>query len=81
MPVTRITSKGQATIPKSIRKVLNVRPHDRIAFHVRDGRVWLEGQQKAIKGLFGKYKYKVKRPLSIKQMNDALGKRFADDCR
>lgn len=75
MPISRITSKGQATIPKSIRRVLNVRPCDRISFHVEKGKVWLEGLRQETTPLFGKYQYKVKRPVSVKEMDEAVKKK------
>jgi len=37
--VSRLTSKGQATIPSAIRKQLHLRSGDRIAFKVLDDRV------------------------------------------
>ena len=36
---SRLTSKGQATIPKAIRKELHLGAGDQISFQVRDGRV------------------------------------------
>lgn len=36
---TRITSKGQVTIPAAIRHLLGVAPHDRVAFLVEAGEV------------------------------------------
>ena len=36
---TRITSKGQATIPKSVRKAIGVAPGDRVSFVVCAGTV------------------------------------------
>jgi antitoxin PrlF len=35
--VTTLTSKGQVTIPKAIRDELGLKPHDKIAFSIRDG--------------------------------------------
>lgn len=32
--MSRITSKGQVTIPKNIRQVLGVKPGDRVAFEL-----------------------------------------------
>lgn len=32
--MSRITSKGQVTIPKAIRRVLGVKPGDRVAFEL-----------------------------------------------
>jgi AbrB family looped-hinge helix DNA binding protein len=34
---SRITSKGQATIPAEIRRILKVAPGDRVAFKVEEG--------------------------------------------
>jgi antitoxin PrlF len=34
MPVARVTSKGQITIPRSVRDALGIEPGDRIAFEV-----------------------------------------------
>lgn len=39
---TSLTSKGQVTIPVEIRRLLGLRPHDRVRFTVRDGQVFVE---------------------------------------
>jgi len=39
MPTSTITSKGQTTVPKEVREVLDVRPGDKITWEVRGGRV------------------------------------------
>lgn len=39
---SRLTSKGQATIPKAIREELGLRAGDRISFRVESGRVEIE---------------------------------------
>ena len=36
---SRLTSKGQATIPKAIREELGLRSGDRISFRIHSGRV------------------------------------------
>lgn len=36
---TKITSKGQATIPKSVREIIGVEPGDKISFVVCNGSV------------------------------------------
>jgi antitoxin PrlF len=38
---TRLTVKGQVTIPADIRRLLGVRPHDEVAFVVEDDHVRL----------------------------------------
>ena len=39
MEVSRISSKGQVTIPKSIRELLNLNEGDRVAFIKDNGKV------------------------------------------
>jgi antitoxin PrlF len=39
--VSRLTSKGQATIPLSVRKALRLKPGDRVAFEVVGQKVTL----------------------------------------
>jgi len=39
MEVSRISSKGQVTIPKTIREVLNLSEGDRVAFIEENGKV------------------------------------------
>ena len=46
MPITALTSKGQVTIPKEIRKALNLRPSEKVIIVV-------EGDQAIIKPLRG----------------------------
>ncbi len=39
MEISRLSSKGQVTIPKSIRDMLNLSEGDRVAFVVEQGKV------------------------------------------
>ncbi|MCY3658536.1 MAG: type II toxin-antitoxin system PrlF family antitoxin [Caldilineaceae bacterium] len=36
---SRITSKGQTTLPKAVRKALSVQPGDRVRYLIQDGEV------------------------------------------
>ena len=36
---SRITSKGQTTLPKTVRKALSVQPGDRVRYLIQDGEV------------------------------------------
>jgi antitoxin PrlF len=38
---TKLTGKGQVTIPKDVRDELGLRPHDKIAFSIENGHVFL----------------------------------------
>ena len=66
-----ITVKGQATIPKAIRKHLRLKPGDRVKFFVHpDGSVVLLPKVSA-SALRGIIKSSRRRPVPIAEMNDA----------
>lgn len=66
-----ITVKGQATIPKAIRKHLRLKPGDRVKFFVHpDGSVVLLPKLPA-SALRNIIKTKRRRPVTIAQMNEA----------
>ena len=39
---TSVTTKGQVTIPVEVRRLLGIKPHDKVAFVVDDGCVRVE---------------------------------------
>ncbi len=41
MITSKLTSKSQTTIPQSVRRALNLKPGDLLAYEIRDGRVIL----------------------------------------
>lgn len=72
MPTAAITSKGQITIPASVRKSLRVQPGDRVRFiELEPGRYELVAATQpvtALKGMFGK----PRKTVSIASMNKAI---------
>ncbi len=48
MNISRITVKGQTTIPIQIRKFLGISPHDLVSFRVSEGKVILDPVKKTI---------------------------------
>ena len=42
MQVSRISAKGQVTIPKEVREILNLEPGDMVAYELRNGTVTLK---------------------------------------
>ena len=72
MAESRVTSKGQTTIPIEIRRKLKLKAGDRIDFHVQpDGTVVLiplNVDIRELKGMLGK----PPRRLSIEQMDEAI---------
>jgi AbrB family looped-hinge helix DNA binding protein len=67
-----ITVKGQATIPKSIREHLKLKPGDRVKFFVHpDGSVVLLPKRPA-SILRGIVKARHRRSVTLAEMNDAI---------
>jgi antitoxin PrlF len=77
MTTATITSKGQITIPASVREALKIEAGDRIEFvEVNPGRFEFFAATRSVKelkGMFGKSKKRV----SIKDMNRAIAARGA----
>jgi antitoxin PrlF len=73
-----ITVKGQATIPKAIRKHLHLKPGDRVKFFLHpDGTAVLLPKLPA-SALRGIIKSRRRRPVTIADMNRAVAKGAAD---
>jgi antitoxin PrlF len=73
MSTATITSKGQTTIPKEIRELLNLRPGDRINFIIEaDGRVYIQPINVQVEDLSGILHNHRRTPVSIEQMNEAI---------
>lgn len=71
-PSSRITSKGQITVPKAVRETLALTSGDRIAFVIHDdGTVTVEAETVELKSLRGVLKSGGKH-VSIQQMRDAV---------
>lgn len=54
----RITSKGQVTIPKKIRKLFGLKPGDTVEFEIENGRVYLVFKKENILNAISKPKVK-----------------------
>jgi AbrB family looped-hinge helix DNA binding protein len=79
---SKITSRGQTTIPKRIREQLQLEPGDRVLFLERDGEIVLQPVTKTIREFrgsiqsrektedFQKVREEVKREVSRRAVND-----------
>ncbi len=75
MSTSTMTSKGQTTIPKDIRKRLNLHPGDRLDFIIEeDGRVVVHPASVDASELKGMLKAPTK-SVSVAEMNQAIRKR------
>lgn len=48
MPTSTITSKGQTTVPKEVREVLNVDTGDKLTWEIKGGRVSVTTERPAL---------------------------------
>ncbi|CAN5833007.1 AbrB/MazE/SpoVT family DNA-binding domain-containing protein [soil metagenome] len=70
---SRVTSKGQITVPKAVREALALRQGDRMSFLIHDdGTVTVEAETVDLPSLRGMVK-SAGRHVSIEQMNEAVG--------
>lgn len=75
MSTSTLTSKGQTTIPKDVRKRLNLQPGDRLEFVIdEDGRVLVLPASIDASELAGMLKSPA-RTVSVEDMNRAIRKR------
>ncbi len=75
MSSSTLTSKGQTTIPKDVRKRLNLHPGDRLEFVIdEDGRVLVLPVSIDASESAGMLKSPA-RPVSVEAMNRAIRKR------
>jgi AbrB family looped-hinge helix DNA binding protein len=73
MAFATLTSKGQITIPLEVRRKLGLKPGDRIDFVLeKSGEVLLKARKRPLDDLFGILQGAVKKPLSVKQMHNAV---------
>jgi len=79
MQQTTLTSKGQVTIPKSIRDLLHLYAGDKIEFVATDNNeVMLRPITKKIDDVFGKLACEGRKTVSVEQMNLAIRKKMCE---
>ena len=76
MPTATLTSKGQVTIPKSVRDFLHIDAGDQIDFVVTDaGDVLVRTVNVDVRELRGLLKRPRQRAVSVEQMNQSILRR------
>ena len=79
MAFATITSKGQVTIPKAVRNILNLKVGDKLEFIVNEeGGLLVRPVSKRIDDVYGKLRRKGMRPVSVEEMDEAVGRRMKD---
>lgn len=77
--IATVTDKGQVTLPKAIRDLLNIRPGSRIDFQVTaDKTLTARVQTRGSEGLFGLLHRPGQRTITIEEMDDAITQMVAE---
>ena len=78
MATATVTSKGQITIPASVRSALGVDAGDRVEFiEISKGEFAIVAATRSIRELNGLYYDPRRKPVSIEEMDRAIRKRAA----
>jgi AbrB family looped-hinge helix DNA binding protein len=77
MIISKISSKGQVTIPKKIREILNIDVSGKIGFTLlENGKVLITSEQNSAKMLFGILKHrKPSKAVPVEEMKAAVRER------
>ncbi len=75
---TTVTSKGQVTIPGQLRRALNIKPKDRVAFELVDGEVRLRPIKSRLLAGFGAVKPPSK-PIDFKKLQREIEEEIAEE--
>ena len=79
MQQTKLTSKGQVTIPKNIRDFLYLHAGDKVEFVITEkDEVLLRPITKKVDDVFGKLFKANRESVSIKEMDAAIAKKIRD---
>jgi antitoxin PrlF len=77
MPTATLTTKGQVTIPKEVRRHLGVDTGDRLSFVVQeDGTVVVKPITRHVRELAGLLKRAGRQPVSINEMEEGIARRM-----
>lgn len=74
---SKITTKGQTTIPKKIRKRLNLEPGDRVLFLEKDGEIILQPMTQTLRDRRGSVEPR-KQPEDFKDVREDVKKRVTE---
>lgn len=74
---SKVTSKGQVTIPIEVRRILRVSPHDQVAFVVDGDRVELKRKESVVVRTAGMLKGD-EPPLTAEQLREAAADAIAE---
>jgi len=78
MPISVLSSKGQMTIPKEVRKALNLRPSEKVIIVVEGNRAILQPLKGNLLDIGGSVKITDReKPIEFKKVREEVKKRVA----
>ena len=79
-PITsRLTAKGQTTIPQEVREILKLQPGDTIRFVVLDDAVEIIARNKPASSLFGRLSSYSKAGTDVADYRNSVDAMFSED--
>ena len=81
MPTSTVTTKGQITLPRDVRKALALDAGDKIDFVAVEGGFKLVPLRKDVRAVKGRFAGRVDRPVTIDEMEEAIAQSAAKSAR
>lgn len=78
MSTSTVTSKGQITLPKDVRRELGLGVGDKVDFVAVDGGFKLVPLKTDVRTLKGKFAGRVERPVTLEEMDEAIAQSAAE---
>ena len=75
---SRLTSKGQTTIPAEVREYLGLKPGDRIVYSLKDGKVELKARNLRAVDLIGMLGAPPSGPKSLEEIEEGIAAAAAE---
>lgn len=75
---SKLTTKGQTTIPAEVRQYLKIGAGDRLGYEFVDGKVMLVPKNRSALDFAGALHQPGRAPVSVEAMNEAIGEAIAE---
>lgn len=81
MSTSTVTTKGQITLPRDVRKALALAAGDKVDFVAVEGGFKLVPLRKDVRAVKGRFAGRVDRPVTIDEMEEAITHSAAESAR